>query len=155
MRGKVFYWLHEWTRFHTGWAKSRLAPSSVAQLPSPHRRISRRQIGRPLLDDRLITISDFSAPGVSAHDVSTFVHELAHVWQFVQWGGSDICVEGATERKYEFALHPDTQFLSLKMEQQAMVVQNYYLMTHGYPSFLATNSPSLETVQSVISQICH
>ena len=68
-------------------------------------------------------------------------------------GGSDICVEGATERKYEFALHPDTQFLSLKMEQKAMVVQIYYLMTHGNTSYPATNSPSLETVQSVISQV--
>jgi len=34
-----------------------------------------------------------------------------------------------------------------------MVVQIYYLMTHGNTSYPATNSPSLETVQSVISQV--
>jgi hypothetical protein len=56
---------------------------------------------------------------------------------------------------YSFALSPNTNFNSMNMEQQAMILQDYYLMTHGYNPIFTTNSPTLQTFQSVTSQVRH
>lgn len=107
------------------------------------------------LDDKLIGIPDFSDPSVSAFDVSTVVHEFVHVWQYVNWGAISYLATASVTHTYSFALSPNTNFNSMNMEQQAMVFQDYYLMMHGYNPILTTNAPSLQTFQSVTSQVRH
>lgn len=107
------------------------------------------------LDDKLIGISDFSASGVSTLDVSTLVHEFVHVWQYENWGTIAYLANAAATHTYAYSLSPTTRFDSMNMEQQAMVFQDYYLMSHGAVPLEATNSPSLQTYQSVTSQVHH
>jgi len=78
---------------------------------------------------------DFSATDLSRQAV--FVHEMTHVWQFQS--GKDLLAEGATlfvaslgnyERAYAYDLEPSRDLLDYGMEQQASIVQDYFLVGH-------------------------
>jgi hypothetical protein len=78
-----------------------------------------------------------------------------HVWQYENWGPIAYLANAATTHTYAYSLYPNTSFNSMNMEQQAMVFQDYYLMSHGSVPLEAINSPSLQTYQSVTSQVHH
>ena len=62
-----------------------------------------------------------------------FVHELAHVWQ-AQHGVFLPLAKikaGDSERAYAYELGEETDFATLNIEQQAMVVQHAFLAARG------------------------
>lgn len=104
----------------------------------------------------MVQISDFSAVNVAATAVSEFLHESLHVWQYAQWGFGGYAAEDARAsgpHAYETTITARSSFSALNMEQQAMIVQNYYLMTHGYSPMQAMNTPTSGDFGSVLSQV--
>jgi len=75
----------------------------------------------------------------SPKDRGTFIHELAHVWQYQNTKGIGVQLEGATLVRDQTNYDIDTDLLddvdnfdSFNIEQQAEVVQGYYLLqTHA------------------------
>lgn len=75
----------------------------------------------------------------SPKDRGTFIHELAHVWQYQNTKGIGVQLEGATLARDSSNYDIDTDqlddvdnFDSFNIEQQAEVVQGYYLLqTHA------------------------
>ncbi len=75
----------------------------------------------------------------SPKDRGTFIHELAHVWQYQNTKGIGVQLEGATLARDSSNYDIDTDLLddvdnfdSFNIEQQAEVVQGYYLLqTHA------------------------
>src|SRR5262249_39596036 len=80
--------------------------------------------------------ADFSAATVSPWRQAVFVHEITHVWQFEN--GMDLIAQGfsafakaggAYERAYPYTLAHGRDLIDYGMEQQASIVEDYYLMT--------------------------
>jgi hypothetical protein len=71
---------------------------------------------------------------------AVFVHELAHVWQYQN--GMDMVaagfaafasVQGEYQRAYPYTLTPTSDLLDFGMEQQASILEDWYLVrVHGY-----------------------
>ncbi|MBJ9986411.1 type IV secretion protein Rhs [Acinetobacter sp. S40] len=59
---------------------------------------------------------------------SWFIHELVHVWQVQQ--GIKLIRQGLFDRKYRYALEQGKQFLHYGIEQQAQMVQDYFIRLH-------------------------
>ena len=109
-----------------------------------------------------VTITDYSVAGSRpalaedpkvdfADQKATFIHEMCHVWQH-QHG---INVEtGGLYRVYKYA-GPDFGTMSFDkygVEQQAQMVQDYYLLKIGYidNEFTPVPTPSLGTYEKII-----
>ena len=69
----------------------------------------------------------------------TFIHELGHVWQYQHGGtsylsislGTQIAAEvgrGARNYAYDYRINPDQSFFDFTPEQQASIVESYFLM---------------------------
>ncbi|WP_130803241.1 type IV secretion protein Rhs [Acinetobacter ihumii] len=56
---------------------------------------------------------------------SWFIHELVHVWQFQQ--GVKLIRQGIFDRKYRYVLEQGKQFFQYGIEQQAQMVQDYFI----------------------------
>jgi hypothetical protein len=78
---------------------------------------------------------DFAAPTVDAYTQAAFVHEMAHVWQFQN--GMNMLVEliaalaanrGDYTHAYWYTLRPDTDLLDYGMEQQASILEDWFLV---------------------------
>jgi len=85
---------------------------------------------------------DFS---LEAEDRAVLVHEIGHVWQFAN--GVDLVASaiaelaryrGDYERAYAYRLEPGRDLAEYGVEQQASILEDYYLLTagHGEPSQL-------------------
>lgn len=101
-------------------------------------------------------IADFSASNVSAMYVSEFIHESVHVWQYEQWGLIEYghqALQASGSNAYDHAITATSNFSAFNMEGQAMISQNYYLMTHGFTPLKALNNPSAGEYGSVLSQV--
>lgn len=64
---------------------------------------------------------------------ATLVHELTHVWQ-AQHGVTLLIAKvkaGDSPAAYAYRLTPESDFLALNIEQQAMVVEHAFLAAHG------------------------
>lgn len=64
---------------------------------------------------------------------ATLVHELTHVWQ-AQHGVRLLIAKvkaGDSPAAYAYRLTPDSDFLALNIEQQAMVVEHAFLAARG------------------------
>ena len=59
---------------------------------------------------------------------SWFIHELVHVWQFQQ--GIKLLRKGFFDRKYRYALQQGKSFFQYGIEQQAQMVQDYFIRLH-------------------------
>lgn len=66
---------------------------------------------------------DFSVQSIEKQ--SWLIHELVHVWQYQQ--GIKLIRKGIFERKYQYVLQHGKQFLHYGIEQQAQMVQDYFL----------------------------
>jgi hypothetical protein len=93
--------------------------------------------------------SDYSREGVGLQ--GKFIHEMTHVWQF-QTGRSTLSFGLAHifhgQYKYIPVKNPARPFQNYGIEQQAMIMQDYFMLERGYP----TNDqpqPSLEWYQTV------
>lgn len=77
-----------------------------------------------------------------------FIHELTHVYQYQRLGTARMNVNNALElyfpenkdcNRYCFVLDLSRSFYSYGIEQQAMLVQGYFLAQHGQPPALYPN----------------
>lgn len=59
------------------------------------------------------------------HQQAWLIHELTHVWQIQQ--GLAVVRKALFNRQYRYALKQGKQFLSYGIEQQAQMVQDYFL----------------------------
>jgi hypothetical protein len=82
---------------------------------------------------------DFSLPGLPAIERAVFVHEIGHVWQFAN--GIDLVANavadfakyrGDYEKAYPYRLEPGRDLAEYGMEQQASILEDYYLVTTAH-----------------------
>lgn len=66
---------------------------------------------------------DFSTAGLGTQ--SWLIHELTHVWQLQQ--GIKVVRKALFNRKYNYALEAGKSFFAYGVEQQARMVQDYFL----------------------------
>lgn len=59
---------------------------------------------------------------------SWFIHEMVHVWQLQQ--GLHVVRQAIFNRRYQYAFQTGKDFLSYGIEQQAQMVQDYFLQKH-------------------------
>lgn len=78
---------------------------------------------------------DFAAPATSAYRRAVFVHEITHVWQYEN--GMDLVAQGvaefaktggAYEKAYPYMLAKNRDLVEYGMEQQASIVEDYFLI---------------------------
>ena len=79
---------------------------------------------------------DFSRPSLSGGERAVFVHEMTHVWQYAS--GIDLVARavaeyakyrGAYEKAYPYRLEVGRDLVDYGMEQQASILEDYYLIT--------------------------
>lgn len=80
------------------------------------------------------------------------VHEVVHVWQYKALGVG-LYSPRWLDRRYGYDLQTGDQFLTFGLEQQASIVEDYYLTRRGYPCKHARNSPSLDVYNAVMLTI--
>lgn len=69
---------------------------------------------------------DFSKTSIAKQ--SWLIHELTHVWQVQQ--GIAVVRKALLDRRYHYTLQPGKDFLKYGVEQQAQMVQDYFLKKH-------------------------
>ena len=67
---------------------------------------------------------DFGDSKIPLAQQETFVHEMTHVWQHQQ--GENVLLRGMFERKYDYELEKGKSFEKYGIEQQGMIVQDYF-----------------------------
>jgi hypothetical protein len=72
--------------------------------------------------------ADFST---KTSDAAWLIHELTHSWQHQK--GMNVRIRGVINRTYEYGKLKDSErsFNSYSIEQQASIVEDYFLLTHG------------------------
>ncbi|WEH91158.1 type IV secretion protein Rhs [Acinetobacter soli] len=73
---------------------------------------------------------DFSTQSIEMQ--SWLIHELVHVWQVQQ--GIKLIRKAIFERQYHYVLKRGKTFLEFGVEQQAQMVQDYFLKKHRQQS---------------------
>jgi hypothetical protein len=91
---------------------------------------------------------DFSSPSLSILERAVFVHEIGHVWQYTN--GIDLVARavaefakyrGAYEKAYPYKLVLGRDLSDYGMEQQASILEDYYLITvHRERAYRMENS---------------
>lgn len=128
------------------WDRVRLIPSDIDQ--------NRVMPGYDVeLTPSMLAVSDFSNPALATvAQTAVFLHELTHVWQYVQLGGVDYLI-AAANRDYKYTINSQSKFDSFSMEQQASIVQDHYNVSNkSYAVWSSTNSP-LSTYKSVLGVV--
>lgn len=69
---------------------------------------------------------DFSQESLEIQ--SWLIHELTHVWQIQQ--GIDVVKKALLDRRYSYVLQAGKSFWNYGIEQQAQMVQDYFLQSH-------------------------
>lgn len=69
--------------------------------------------------------TDFS--GLSLSKRAWLIHELTHIWQYQQ--GMAVFWRALLNRKYAYQLNPNKSFFDYGIEQQAKIVEDYYVRT--------------------------
>ncbi len=84
---------------------------------------------------------DFSSRELRSVERAVFVHEMTHVWQHEN--GMDLIGQGVIEftkyrgqyeKAYPYMLETGRDLVEFGMEQQASIVEDYYLITIGHDS---------------------
>ncbi|MFC3901840.1 hypothetical protein SAMN05421749_101502 [Acinetobacter marinus] len=70
--------------------------------------------------------ADFSKESLAIQ--SWLIHELTHVWQVQQ--GISVVKKALFDRRYRYVLQLGKSFLNYGIEQQAQMVQDYFLKSH-------------------------
>lgn len=60
---------------------------------------------------------------------SWLIHELVHVWQFQR--GVKLIRKGLLDRQYRYVLEQGKHFFQYGIEQQAQMVQDYFIRLHS------------------------
>ncbi|MGF1462269.1 MAG: hypothetical protein ACFB2Z_03730 [Maricaulaceae bacterium] len=90
---------------------------------------------------------DFS---VTKRDMSWLIHELTHCWQ--KQVGQKVILQGAFHRQYKYGiLTTKRPFRSYKIEQEAAIVEDYYLISNSLPP--RNGRGTLATYQAVIPML--
>ncbi len=89
-------------------------------------------------------------PLESITHLAHLVHELVHVWQYVYRGVSLYSPRWA-DRRYRYRLYDGDHFSNFGLEQQAAIVEDGFLMRHGFRPRWAQNSPELRHVTETIN----
>ncbi|MEM1275788.1 MAG: Hint domain-containing protein [Pseudomonadota bacterium] len=104
---------------------------------------------------------DFSATSVSIPDQATFLHEMTHVWQHQK--GQNLILEtlnnpsrnldGSVIRSvYEYEADTFVDFNSLGYEEQASLIEDYFLLSNGFSSNMAITSQSQGALTFILQQ---
>ncbi|MER9313265.1 hypothetical protein NKI51_28980 [Mesorhizobium australicum] len=77
---------------------------------------------------------DFSKEPITSYGYSasqrTFIHELAHVLQYQQ--GVNVALRAVLNRDYDYgAVFKDVSFSNLGLEKKAMMIEDYFALTHA------------------------
>ncbi len=81
-------------------------------------------------------LADFAAPEIEPYTASTLVHEMTHAWQ--HQSGLDLVAAGAItfaatggdyQQAYGYTLDPAKDLIDYNVEQQASIVEDWYLLT--------------------------
>ena len=67
----------------------------------------------------------------SLKDKALFIHEMTHIWQSHNNLPTYVSIVGMFQRTYKYNLTEDTDFYSLGIEQQASVIEHFYIITQG------------------------
>jgi hypothetical protein len=105
---------------------------------------------------------DFASPRVSPFLRAIFVHEITHVWQYEN--GMDLIAagvavfaktNGAYEKAYPYTLDRARDLVDYGMEQQASIVEDYYLITtlHREPQRLENRGLDTTTRDRLYSAV--
>ena len=105
--------------------------SRIRFIPSEGRGLDWRTVGNTIREPEGFTIED----EYMAH---TFIHELTHVWQYQHFGSSyisrslfanlgGIIAHGSRGAAYSYRIVPGKSFFEYTVEQQASIVQDYYI----------------------------
>lgn len=74
--------------------------------------------------------SDFSLLSIELQ--SWLIHELVHVWQVQQ--GIHVVAKAIFDRRYDYVIHLGKAFLQYGIEQQAQIVQDWFIKSRkGIP----------------------
>jgi hypothetical protein len=110
--------------FPVDWSKVRLKPSFFEETSVALGYDVHMQDGGGL--DKL---TDFSKADVKTQ--ALFIHEMTHVYLRAQIGLFPYLVRGVTERTYDYKLTGQDRFSWFGMEQQAAIVEDFFLMRNG------------------------
>jgi hypothetical protein len=102
---------------------------------------------------------DFADPAVSADLRAIFVHEMLHVWQH-QSGmnllaagvGEYLKLGGAYERAYAYVLAAERDLLDYGLEQQASIVQDFFLLATGRAAHRAVGGGDVTLFRAVLGR---
>ncbi len=90
-----------------------------------------------------------------------FIHELTHVWQYQKFGAGYIITALAAQKsleRYNYAYHSNwletQEFLHFNAEQQADLIQDYFLLQQGRTAqWLASPEQNPEKLSDFVRQI--
>jgi len=90
-------------------------------------------------------------PGPAEHitHLAHIVHELVHVWQYL-YSGVGMYSLRWVDRRYRYSLYDGDHFSSFGLEQQAAIVEDGFLMRHGFQPRWARNALKLGQINNTI-----
>ncbi len=130
------------SRYLTEEEKSCARPIFDHVLPLDEVRLdSRARIGPPKL--KIVYVSFFTINSHGAYSFSTFIHELVHIWQYMNFGSIYILhalIAQHSKMGYNYgglralqqAKNENKGLLSFNFEQQADIIEDYFLLINGY-----------------------
>ena len=74
---------------------------------------------------------DFSLPSVPIQARALFMHEATHLFQKFVFG-VHLMINGPFDRDYGYQLKPGKRLWAYGIEQMASIVEDFYLLRHGY-----------------------
>ena len=114
---------------------------------------------------RIIYVSFFTINSHGSYSFSTFIHELVHVWQYMNFGSIYILHALIAQRSsmgYNYggitalntARNNNKGILSFNFEQQAEIVRDYFLLMNGYkPQWSRATIQDLDTYAYFVSDL--
>ncbi len=152
------------SRYLTKEEKECAAPIFESSIPLDEVRIDNlARIGPSQL--RIIYVSFFTINSHGSYSFSTFIHELVHVWQYLNFGSIYILHALIAQRStmgYNYggiaalkhAKENNKGILSFNFEQQADIVRDYFLLMNGYkPQWSIATIEDLDTYFYFISDL--
>lgn len=125
-------------------------------IPSEGRGVDWRVVGNTIREPKGFTIKD-------AFMAKTFIHELTHVWQYQHFGTSYISHSLYSNavaylkyrdrnKAYAYTVEPNKSFFAYKVEQQASIVEDYFIAQRDIANPKTTPERKAEA-QTTVNQL--
>ena len=152
------------SRYLTAEEKSCAEPIFGSILPLDEVRLDyKAQIGPSQL--KIVYVSFFTINSHGTYSFSTFIHELVHVWQYMNFGSIYILhalMAQQSKMGYNYgglpalrqAKNNNKGLLSFNFEQQADIVRDYFLLLNGYrPQWSRASMEDLNLYEYFLSDL--